>query len=337
MIESDRILEVYTRLLSGQTIDKAEAIQHYEINERTLRRDINKINSQLSRSGRAEVRYSRKTGLYRLEEIPTEGLLSNQEVLAMGKVLLESRAFSKGQAKRMIDILISQTAVDGMQAYVKSLLHRDLQAYKPLQFYKEKELELKLANYGKAEPSDPKTQEIQDKALFDHLWVLAKAVNENRYVRLTYRNRKGAKHIYTEALPLSIMFSDFYFYIHLHIEDDTGQSKLNLRIDRIQSIVPLDKQSRNRGQAFDEGYYRDRTVKMYTGPLREIVFDFKGDSVEFILDKFPTAKSQELGEGIWRIRLETFGQGIDGWLIGMGDAIRKIRDRYLTDDWLEDL
>lgn len=39
----DRVLGIYTKLIDGQLVNKAEEAQNYHVNERTIQRDIDDI------------------------------------------------------------------------------------------------------------------------------------------------------------------------------------------------------------------------------------------------------------------------------------------------------
>ena len=65
---------------------------------------------------------------------------------------------------------------------------------------------------------------------------------------------------------------------------------------------------------------------MTGGRLRRIKFIYKGSSIEAVLDKIPTAKAKEIDKNIYEIKAEVFGNGIDRWMFGQGDAIEVIED-----------
>ena len=87
------------------------------------------------------------------------------------------------------------------------------------------------------------------------------------------------------------MFSEFYFYLCAFIKDKPKDFPALYRIDRIQSYDVKNKHfSRPYKDRFEEGEFRKRIQCMYGGELHRIEFDFKGDSVEAVLDRLPTAK-----------------------------------------------
>ena len=52
-----------------------------------------------------------------------------------------------------------------------------------------------------------------------------------------------------------------------------------------------------------------------------IKFRYKGQSVEAVLDKFPTAKIISQDEAGYIISAEVFGDGVDMWVKSQGDNV----------------
>lgn len=63
---------------------------------------------------------------------------------------------------------------------------------------------------------------------------------------------------------------------------------------------------------------------MFGGELRTIRFKYKGLSIEAVLDRFPTAEIIEHDESGWTVKAEVYGDGVDIWLRGQGDALEII-------------
>lgn len=100
----ERVLGIYTKLLSGNVINKFDEAQEYGVNERSIQRDIDDIRNYLEIESEKtgyinSVIYDRMKKGYRLEQI-YKMKLTNSEVLAVCKILLDSRAFTK---KEMTD------------------------------------------------------------------------------------------------------------------------------------------------------------------------------------------------------------------------------------------
>lgn len=95
----ERVLGIYTRLLNGSIVKKSEEAANYGVNERSIQRDIDDIRNYLELDGERvgcinNVIYDRSSKGYRLEKV-CKMKLSNSEVLALCKILLDSRALQK--------------------------------------------------------------------------------------------------------------------------------------------------------------------------------------------------------------------------------------------------
>ena len=64
---------------------------------------------------------------------------------------------------------------------------------------------------------------------------------------------------------------------------------------------------------------------MYGGELHRVEFDFQGDSIEAVLDRLPTAKIIREQDGVYTVRAEAYGKGVDMWLRSQGEWVRNIR------------
>lgn len=76
---------------------------------------------------------------------------------------------------------------------------------------------------------------------------------------------------------------------------------------------------------FEEGEFRKRIQFMYGVKLRKVKFKYRGENVEAILDRLPTAKILDEEDGICTMSAEVFGKGIDMWMRSQGDNVFDIR------------
>ena len=105
-LKTTRVLELYQDFLSGKLINKQQAAEQYHVNVRSIQRDIDSIRDFLSEQCAKEgivrkIEYDKKENGYRLVTQEIEQL-SKGEVLALCKILLESRAFTKEQVEQAI-------------------------------------------------------------------------------------------------------------------------------------------------------------------------------------------------------------------------------------------
>lgn len=112
-LKTTRVLELYQDFLSGKLINKQKAAEQYHVNVRSIQRDIDSIRDFLSEQCAKEgivrkIEYDKKENSYRLVTQEIEQL-SKGEVLALCKILLESRAFTKEQVEKQLQIILSRS------------------------------------------------------------------------------------------------------------------------------------------------------------------------------------------------------------------------------------
>lgn len=109
--KTERILGIYTRLLNGDVVNKVQEAQRYGVNERSIQRDIDDIRNYLENDAvdtgfLNSVIYDRAKNGYCMEQI-YRIKLTNSEVLAVCKILLDSRAFLKSEMEDILKRLVS--------------------------------------------------------------------------------------------------------------------------------------------------------------------------------------------------------------------------------------
>ena len=309
-----RVLQIYTKLTEGYVVNKAEEALRYGVNERSIQRDIEHIRTFLEedtvRSGISNsIIYDRFEKGYKLETI-YKMRLQNSEVLALCKILLDSRAFTKGEMVDMLDKLITCCVPESNQKMVKSLIQNE--------------------EFHYVEPRH-KTKFI------DRMWTIGQAIQNHEYIEIKYQGVQGSTVKTRKLKPLAIMFSEYYFYLVAFIDDEKVRNNFNVlndafptiyRIDRIQELKILDEKFRiPYNDRFEEGEFRKRIQFMYGGKLRRITFKYSGYSIEAVLDRLPTAKiiDEEPHEDgkriIYTVTAEVFGDGIDMWFRSQGDYV----------------
>ncbi|MCM1056255.1 MAG: WYL domain-containing protein [Firmicutes bacterium] len=306
-----RVLDIYTKLLGGGIINKAEEAQNYCVNERSIQRDINDIREYFDSSSdnglHNSILYDRIARGYRLEY--TDGMhLSNGEILAICKILLDSRAFAKPEMEAVLGKLVDCCVPKSNEKFVRELIGNEMYHYMELQ---------------------------HRTPLIDRLWSLGQAVRECRYIEIDYCRQKNKEVIRRRLKSVAIMFSEFYFYLTAFIDDEEVQANFDVindsfptiyRIDRIRSVDILQERFHiPYSSRFEEGEFRKRIQFMYGGKLQKLKFRYSGENIEAILDRLPTAKILEEEDGVYTVSAEVFGKGIDMWLRSQGDAIQLLQ------------
>lgn len=298
-----RILRLYTRLIEGCVINKAEEAERYGVNERSIQRDLDDLRlffeEEAADGGDIHTLvYDRKLKGYRLDSESVK-ILTNSEVLAVCKIILESRAFSLDELKPIIKKLLRCCVPRENYKRVESLISNEMYHYIP-----------------------PR----HNTRFVWKLWDIGVAVDEHRLINISYLRAQEDEPVERVLEPVGIMFSEFYFYLCAFIKDNPKEFPAIYRIDRIQSYeVKNEHFSRPYKDRFEEGEFRKRIQFMYGGELHRVQFDFKGDSVEAVLDRLPTAKIIREENGVYTIRAEAYGKGVEMWLRSQGDWVRNVK------------
>ena len=311
-IGKDRMLELYTRLAEGKLIYKAEEAEHYKCSLRSIQRDIEDLrtffHNQSDASGVVQdIIYDKKLKGYKLVP-PLRNVLSNKEVFAVLKILLESRSLSKEELDPILDKLIDCCVPKECKGYVTNLISNERFHYVPPRHNKE---------------------------VLDTMWRLGEALRQHKEVEIDYKKPSDGSLVHRVLRPAGIMFSEFYFYLAGFIvpkEDDSFKEEVEkdpfptiYRIDRIESLEVTDRHYNvPYDSRFEEGEFRKRVQFMFGGKLRKVRFYYKGSNPEPVLDRLPTAEIIEKNDKGYLITAEVFGSGIDMWIRSQGDLVEVV-------------
>jgi len=296
--KGQRLLGIYHRLSQGELISKEVLAREYGVTEKSIQRDIDDIRSYLAGDkdeGAADICYDRQAKGYRLVEEESR-CLTRKEILAMAKILLESRAFAKEELHTILDKLIEACPREGRKV-VEDMIRNETFCYVP-------------PRHGKK--------------LLDALWDISLFIKNREIIRFSYKRQDGAEKEHT-AKPVALLFSEFYFYLVAYKEEETEFPTI-FRVDRIKDMestgntfhIPY-------ADRFKDGEFRKRVQFMYPGPLRRVKFTYSGPSVEAVLDRLPTAQILEEKDGVYTITAEAYGIGIDMWLGSQGNKVKVIQ------------
>lgn len=308
-LKTTRVLELYQDFLSGKLINKQQAAEQYHVNVRSIQRDIDSIRDFLSEQCAKEgivrkIEYDKKENGYRLVTQEIEQL-SKGEVLALCKILLESRAFTKEQVEKQLQIILNLCVSQKEKSNIEWFISNELFHY-----------------------HDPAHATVDS----DNLWMVAQAIRNQSVLEIEYQKLKDRQIVKRTVEPVGLMFSEYYFYLMGVITDHSTREAFHkkndpyptiYRLDRIHSIKETgEKFSVLYKDRFKEGEYKNRTQFMFGGEPQKISFNYYGPSVEAVLDKFPMAKVVDEKEGVCSIEAEVFGTGVKMWLLSQGSKVK---------------
>lgn len=318
--KNSRTLSIYIRLCAGKLINKAEEANRFGVDERSIQRDIDDIRAFLEDQKTERSTESREIIYDRVHKGFTMtgadgSAMTNSEILAVSKILLESRAFSKKE----MDILLGKL-IEGCVPLRNMKLVSDLIANEKYHY-----VELTNPSYDR-----------------DSLWNLGVAVRNHNLLEISYHRAEAVDECVKRMIePVGIVFSEYYFYLNAFLVEKDASGKYVhkysypavFRVDRIISI-------RETGQKFkvpyngrfEEGEFRKRVQFMYSGELMRVKFRFYGGSAEAVLDRLPTAKIVSRQQDQYEIEAEVFGKGIMMWLLSQGEKVEVLSPEWLREE-----
>ena len=295
----ERVLEIFFRALRGEDIVVRELANEYGVSSKSISRNVSDLKAFLADHrelvGNTEFEYSHKDKCYRLY---MDEFLTNRELFALVEVMIGARAFSKVELLTLINKLRNFTTFED-RIKLNELIRNEIYHYPEVKH---------------------DCESIQDS-----LWQIVNCINERKEITIEYyrMDRQWKTH---RICPVSVMFTDYYFYLIAFMSEGKRDKPYYFRLDRIKNVIEhRTKYSVGEIPEFDEGLLRKRSLFMWPGKLRTVRFEFSGPSVQAVLDKLPTAKIIErLGDRKYLIEAETYGDGIKMWLLSQGSWVKVV-------------
>ena len=299
-----RLLLLREDLEKGKNINKEEIKAKFDIDDKTFQRDIDFLRAFYTENinPEIEIKYDKKKKGYILKN--NKDRFRNEEILAISKILLESRAFCKEELNELLRKLCLLSEEDEMKQ-VKEMIKTEKFNYVPLK---------------------------HGKKLLDLIWELSKYITKQEIISINYTTKEGKSKVH-RIKPVSIMFSEYYFYIVSFMADKFVEDGPTIfRIDRIKKLKGTGENFEIPYlERFEDGEFRKRVQFMLSGKLRTVKFEYTG-ILEVVQDRLPTAEVVEeikLDDGIKKyvITAEVYGKGIDMWLKSQGDKVKVIGEK----------
>lgn len=298
-----RIIDILMRLLQGEKLNSEEIAQSYDVQKRTVYRDLQIIreNPIFSDNYHLEFDESQKNRFV----VKDEGISIN-EVLAIIQILIGVRALSKPELKETIYHLRELVSVKD-QPKIDQLLKVE---YLPVK---------------------------SSGDLFIRIGEFTEFIKSNAEIEFTYRGSlstsddKKVRH----GVPVSLYFSDFYFYVVI-FSDDKGSR--TCRLDRMISYKKVNKSTTVQRSKLKDG----TTIRNYTYLLnggRKSYFKIQSwTNPQVALDRLPNSrvvKSEADGSVI--IEGYLYLQGLKLWILGEGTFVKVLEPASLVTEVKEEL
>jgi predicted DNA-binding transcriptional regulator YafY len=288
-------------------LNKAGLAALYHVSDRSIQRDMESLRCFIAdQSLSQDIIFDHQKKGYRLVNRLPHGL-GNGEIVAVCKILLESRSLRRDEMLPILDKLIDCAVPEESKTAVKELIANEKYHYLPPH---------------------------HDQPILKSLWEIGQAIQSCRVLEIKYERIKSPKLVKRTVEPVGIMFSEYYFYLTAFLRDVDRTAEFEnandpfptiYRIDRIKSFRVLDEHFKvPYKDRFEEGEFRKRVQFMYGGKLQRVRFHYTGTSLEAVLDRLPTAQVTAQDETGWMIEAEVFGKGIEMWLRSQGDAVSDV-------------
>ena len=296
--KKNRMLEIFFRAMKGEDISVKSLADEYGVSGKSISRDLSEIKNFLADNrelvGNTELKYAANSKSYHLE---FDGFLLSKELVSVIEMMIGCRAFSKMEVLDIIAKLKNFTSFNDRDMLEK-LISKEMYHYNEVKH--------------------------DCRSVIDNIWQLTRCIKEKIEITVSYY-KISRELVERRIMPIAITFSDYYFYLIAYRCDEDDWKPLFYRVDRIINIVEHRKRFiLDREHDFDEGELRSQIQFMFPGKYRKIRFEYTGFSVQAILDKMPTAKVIDKSKDTTIIEAETFGTGVNMFLLSQGSNIKAL-------------
>jgi predicted DNA-binding transcriptional regulator YafY len=296
--KKNRMLEIFFRAMKGENISVKNLAEEYGVSGKSISRDLGEIKNFLCENrelvGNTELKYAANSKSYYLE---FDNFLLSKELMAVIKMMIGCRAFSKMEILDIVSKLKSFTSVND-RSMLEKIITKEMYHYEEVNH--------------------------DCNSVIDNLWHLTRCIYEKIEISVSYY-KISRDMVERRIMPVAITFSDFYFYLIAYRCDKNDWKPLYYRVDRIVKIIEHRKHFViDREHDFDEGELRRKIQFMLPGEYRKIRFEFTGASVQAILDKIPTARVIDKSGKTAVIEAETFGKGVNMFLLSQGSHVKAL-------------
>lgn len=205
-LKTERILKLYTDLISGETVSKRDAAAKYEVTARTVQRDIDDIRSFLDGEAakgnrRGSIIHNKKLGGYVMKH-DSDSRLTDGEIFALCKLLLKSDIICRNELAKIMEKLLENCASRENKSAIREIVTANID------------------DFGKSD---------YDCFIVEKLWDFSRAVKEKRYASIKYL--KDGSAFSKRIKPMEILVDDSVIFV---IDNGNGISKTDMyRLDCI--------------------------------------------------------------------------------------------------------
>ena len=298
--KKNRMLEIFFRAMKGENISVKNLADEYGVSSKSISRDLGEIKNFLCENRDLVGNTELKYAANsKTYYLEFDNFLLSKELISIIKMMIGCRAFSKMEILDIITKLKKFTSFNDRNMLEKIIM-------KEMYHYNE-------VNHD-------------CKSVIDNLWQLTRCIHERIEISVSYY-KISRDMVERRLMPVAIMFSDYYFYLIAYRCDDNDWKPLYYRVDRIVNVIEHRKHFEiDREHDFDEGELRNK-----------IRFEYTGMSVQAILDKIPTAKVINKTGNAAIIEAETYGTGVNMFLLSQGSKVKALYPQSFVDEMKKEI
>lgn len=283
-------IEMFVRMLQGDRLSMLGEMQRYSCSDKTIQRYLRDIKNTVDETNlKISYIHDFKNSEYYIKketDIPIE------EILALLKMVIGTRAFNKSELNQLINRLLGNLSKDDTRI-AKKLINSTEAKYVPIK-----------SNYD----------------LLPRIKNFIEYINTQTAIEFTYLNSQQ-KIIQDIELPISIYFDNFYFYIVTYNEEKN--KNILHRMDRFQSIKPLPAKKISLPWSLkkDDGKEVNNTYLISDGKQDNFQIYFSGFP-QSALDHFPNSRIVKKFDNEVLIEGTAYTQGLIMWIMEQGPRVR---------------
>ncbi|WP_407891768.1 helix-turn-helix transcriptional regulator [Lacticaseibacillus sp. N501-2] len=304
-----RLLSILNLLFTGATVTAQSLADRFGVTVRTAQRDLDQLQALGAHGQPLLQRLPTRPAGYR---IVLNAQVQPGVVLMLEKMILQSR---------ILTVAEMQTSFNALQRLTDNAAITSIQ----------QAVAEEVANY------EPITM-VQTRARL--IWQLQKAIEQKRYLALTYVDREAGEWQAPETLtvvPLAISFTGQYFLLSVNVEATSTIRDLHLDwISDFQALTPTEIAQPDP----EVGAHRRFQAAGYRGKTIKIQFEYYG-LLEYVFDRYPTAHVLRYlpnKDNAWPFRVALvemdaeYSAGVRMWLIAQSLVLRVIAPQNVVDD-----
>lgn len=305
MSKQNRQFNIFFDLLNSKQFTLSDLSQKYSISKRSCFRDLKEIKETLSEKQIGELILDNDYKTYHIKLTNNQNL-TLEEVVSISKILLHSRAFSKIEMNHLINNL--QTALSDEEKKVSQFIIKDeLTFYQPL---------------------------THNKALLPLISNFISYIYNRNTIQFHY---KRSDYVVTtrENQPVSLVFSEFYFYAMFYSEKNN--THIPYRLDRFSNQMTVTKTNKIQKKIeLNESRYKKETHQMFSsGKLITAKFNYWAND-DVVLDYFPKStiiKKKQDSNDFSIIKTSAYDTGFIMWALSQGDYIEILEPISLVNNF----